>query len=252
MAIQALKAGVEAGVMLRGATAPIGAESSWPHGVGTRLVSEPSTDALKSCNSMTCATNATAAAVLRSNSTYSGLPRTLPSISSSKSISAILGSHGHLKACHSITPTSWQVGAQVPRSINTDLFAFDFSAVNGADFWQTLNIILIMQKDVCLRCLHVAGCSLKHILWLQELVTSANKARGKADTKMDTMDSHSGLSSAEDLSNAKPTDQEENLLRQFLSPKVYQPPLLHKPSLLCCQKWPVALLLQQQNTLRMM
>ena len=125
---------VKVGVMLRGAGAPIGAESSWPHGVGTRPVSEPSTDALTSCNSMTCATNATAAAMLRSNSSYSGQPRTLPSISSSSDISAILGSHGRLKARHSVTPTSWMVGAQLHWSTATSgLLTFAFSAANRPD-----------------------------------------------------------------------------------------------------------------------
>ena len=121
---------VKAGVTLRGATALIGAESSWPHGVGTRPVSEPSTYALTSCNSMTCAANATAAALLRSNSTYPGQPRTLSSISSSGNISAILGSHGRLKARHSVTPSSWQVRAQSHWSLNTPgLLVFGFSAV---------------------------------------------------------------------------------------------------------------------------
>ena len=121
--------------MLRGASAPTGAEGSWPHGVGTRPVSEPSTHALTSCNSMTCATNATAAAMLRSTSTYSGQPRTLPSISSTSNIRAILGSTGRLKARHSVTPTGWQVGAHLHWStIAAGILTCNFSAVNRPDF----------------------------------------------------------------------------------------------------------------------
>lgn len=148
--------GVKAGVKLRGAIALLGAESSWPHGVGTRPVSEVYTESLMSCNSMTCATNATAAAMLRSNSTSSRQPRTLPSISSSGNISAILGSHGRLKARHSVTPTSWQVGTQVhwsckyirPSSIRLVLAVF-------------LPVASCVHNDICLKYLHFAGCLLK-------------------------------------------------------------------------------------------
>ena len=89
-------------------TAALGAESSWPHGVGTRPVSEPSTDALTSCNSLGWATNATAAAMLRTNTTYSRHSKMLPSISSSSDFSSTLGSHAQ-KGRHFVTPTSWQV-----------------------------------------------------------------------------------------------------------------------------------------------
>ena len=70
------------------------------------------------------------------------------------------------------------------------------------------------------------------MLWLQELVTLANKAKGKAGIKMDIVNSNLGSTSMEDLSMAKPTDQEENLLQQVLSPKVCQPSSLSEAN--CC------------------
>lgn len=238
---------VKAGVMLRGALAPIGAESSWPHGVGTRPVSEPSTNAFAYCNSMTCATDATAAAMLRNNSACSGQPRTLPIISSSSNTSSILDSHGRLKAQRSVTPTSWQVQAPVHWSTTYIkpschcLFWHQQSC-----FWQCFYLLLhvcrIYRRSACCRVL-----TTYLVLWLQELVTLANKARGMAGTRMHTVDPYLGSTSTEDLSIANPTDQEEHLLRQFLSPKVCQPPSQEANCLPCCQKWPVALVLQQQN-----
>lgn len=63
------------------------------------------------------------------------------------------------------------------------------------------------------------------VLWLQELVTLSNKAKGLAGSKVDILDSLLSSPSVEAMPIAKCTDQEENLLRQFLSPKVCQPPL---------------------------
>ncbi|KAL3138922.1 hypothetical protein ABBQ32_005739 [Trebouxia sp. C0010 RCD-2024] len=144
---------------------PLGAESSWPHGVGTKPVSESSTDAvtsLASCKSVAWATNATAAAILRSNSPCPGQSRMLPSNASSSPLSTMLASHGRLKGRISVTPTSWQ-----------------------------------------------------------ELIALSNKAKaGQAGMHVDTTEAYSSKTAAEVPPDAKLTDQEENLLRQFLSPQV--------------------------------
>lgn len=90
------------------------------------------------------------------------------------------------------------------------------------------------------------------MLWLQELVTLANKAKGKAGTKMDIVDSYLGSSSLEDLPITKATDQEENLLQQFLSPKVCQPPSLQEATFCyTARSGQLAMILQQQNMLGM-
>ena len=91
-----------------------------------------------------------------------------------------------------------------------------------------LPVASCVQNDICQKYLHFAGCLLNLILWLQELVTLTDKARGNAGTIMDCVDSYLGSSSTEDLSMVKLTDQEENLLQQFLSPKVCQPPSIQE------------------------
>lgn len=141
--------------MLREGIALIGAESSWPHGIGTRPASEPSSDALPSCKSLAWATNVTAAAMLRSNSTYSGQSRTLPSITSSSNISTVLGSRRRLQGCHSVTPTSWQVGPQLHMLANASGHCLCFLLQSSCAPAYTLRYT---QYDVGIRHLHAAGC----------------------------------------------------------------------------------------------
>ena len=194
------------------ASAALGAESSWPHGVGTRPASESSTDplpSLASCNSVAWATNATAAAILRSNSPYLGQSRMLPSNASSSCLSTMLASHGRLKGRRSVTPTSWQVQS---------------SKMNGCPFWYvcrhacwTLLYSCVHVSDVCAPHSVLARCC----VWLQELVALSNRAKeGQASTKADIAGAYFGKAVAEGPPDAKLPDQEEHLLRQFLSPRV--------------------------------
>lgn len=73
-------------------------------------------------------------------------------------------------------------------------------------------------------CLHLVRRSQIVALRLQDLVALSIKAKeGQACTHMHTTEAYSGKTVAEGLPDAKLTDQEQNLLRKFLSPQVSVP-----------------------------
>lgn len=84
--------------------------------------------------------------------------------------------------------------------------------------WLDLAVLQNMHTQLHL---HLIRCSQTVVLRLQELIALSNKAKaGQAGMHVDTTEAYSSKTAAEVPPDAKLTDQEENLLRQFLSPQV--------------------------------
>ncbi len=84
---------------------------------------------------------------------------------------------------------------------------------------------------------HYMRCSLNPALWLQDLVALSTKAKeGQAGRKLDTMEAYSGKVAGEGTPDARHKDQDEHVLRHFLSPKVCMS-LLWRERLVCVQTY---------------